>query len=218
MKKVIILILISIISICCINKKKDETNTLSIRDTIFVKELSDNSFIYKLTYSKDSIQDLRLKKLDIIQKLKGIVIQEIKLNINEISKNDLYFSINNDINFDGYNDICLLNYEGAYAYTYSYWIYNKGNNQFKNYKGLDEIQNPVILKDKKEICSSWHSGVSDFYLERYFWKKDSLKLKEKYEESETDKKRLTTTKLVNNKYVVKDSIIKGNIVMFMKCE
>lgn len=217
MKKIIIIISI-LITCSCAKKKNIKENLKSGRDTIFIKELSDNSFIYRLTYLKDSVQNLTLEKLEIKQKSKGVIIQQDKLEINEISENCFYFSIDKDINFDGHNDICIKNYEGAYTSTYSYWLYDEKSIRFKHCKVLDEIKNPAIIKDKKELCSSWHSGLSEFHLEKYFWEKDSLILKEKYEESWTDKGYLKTTKLVNNRYIIKDSVIKKNIVMFMKCK
>jgi hypothetical protein len=207
-------LILSFVIIGCKDNRMKEHKIINLNDKVYTKYFSDKSFTYKVYYKRDSTNTTILKNV-IIRKNKKI-IQKIKLDTIEVSR--LYFSIDDDINFDGFNDICLLNYEGSYTSTFSFWLYDKKSNQFKHYKDLDEIQNPAIIKDKKEICSSWHSGVSDFYLERYFWKNDSLLLKEKYEENITDKKRLTITKLMKGKYIVKDSIIKDNVVMFMKCQ
>lgn len=213
MRKYFLLIIFFVI-VGCKDSRIKEHKIININDKIYTENFSDKNFTYKVYYKKDTTNTIKLKNL--IISIDKKTIQEIKLDTIEIPH--LYFSIDDDVNFDGYNDICILNYEGAYTKTFSFWLYDKNNNKFKHYKGLDEIQNPVIIKNKNEICSKWHSGVSDFYLEKYFWKDGSLILKEKYEESKTDKIRLTTTKLVNGKYIVKNSIRKDNVVMFMDCK
>ena len=219
--KFIILLLTSMIFFSCNEKIKIKKMVDKKKiDTLYIRELSNKSYMFNFSYMKDSTHPdvIKCKKIVITDLSRGLQIQEIKIDTIEMYERNIYFSIDEDVNFDGYDDICVLNYEGAYTSTFSFWLYDKKNIQFKHYKSLDEIQNPVIIKEKKEICSSWHSGVSNFYLEKYFWQNNSLILKEKYEESETDKKRLTITKLVNNKYEVKNSVIKDNVVMFMNCQ
>jgi hypothetical protein len=216
MKNLFILSIFILIFSCNYKSESKLTN----REILHIKEFSNKLFKFDFSYTKNSINPeiIKCKKIIIRDINNGLEIQVIKIDTIEINRNSIFFSMDKDVNFDGYNDICYLNYVGAYTSLYSFWLYDKKNNNFKHYKGLDEIQNPIIIKEKNEICSFWHSGVSVFYLERYFWHNKSLILKEKYEESVTDKISLTTTKFVNNKYIVKNSTIKNNVVMFMKCK
>lgn len=204
---------------CKENSEKKIVNKSKKENIIYTKELSNDKYIFNFSYVKDSLNPeiTRFKEISIIERNRNLEIQIIKIDTIEMNERNMFFSIDTDINFDGYNDLCVLNYEGNYNNSYSYWLFNEKNNNFQHYKGLDNIYNPEVISEKKIICSKWHSGVSSFYLEKYFWNKDSLILKEKFEESWTDKGHLTVTKLIKGKYTVKDSIIKDNLVMFMKC-
>lgn len=76
-------------------------------------------------------------------------------------------------------DIMIFN--GNVDVTYSFLFTTQ--QKFVHQKEMDGIQNPVIIKNKKEICSYWHSALSEFHLEKYFW----------------DNKRKLRRKLVSNR-------------------
>jgi hypothetical protein len=197
-----------VLLLSCKEKQYNKTVNTSVKVDTLYKQLSDNLHKFKLfyiiDYSKPDI--IKCEKIIITNFKDGVKVQIIKIDTIEIYKKNIYFSIDDDVNFDGYKDICLLNYEGNYNNSYYFWLFDKKSNQFKHYKDLDNVYNPAIIKEKKEICSKWHSGVSEFYLEKYFWKNDSLVLKEKYEEYWQDKGQLLITRLINGKYIVKEFV------------
>jgi hypothetical protein len=219
--RIFILLLTAMIFFSCKeNVKPTRMTDYKKTDTLYIKELSNELYKFNFSYSKDSQHPhiIKCKKILITDLSRGLQIQEIKIDTIEMNERNIYFSIDEDVNFDGYSDICVLNYEGNYNSSFSFWIFDKENENFKYYKGLDNIYNPAMLSDKKIICSKWHSGLSNFNIEKYFWQNDSLILKEKYEENWMDKGYLTITKLVNKKYVVKDSIISDRVVEKMNCQ
>ena len=218
--KSFISLVILIILLSCKENNVAKVFPQNKRNAIFIKEISNKNYRFEMSYSKDSINKgiIRCDKIVIFDRDKKSNVQEIKIDTIEMNENNIYFSIDEDVNFDGNNDLCILNYEGSYTVTYTFWLFDKTNHLFNHYEGLDEIQNPVIIKKRKEICSSWHSGLTSFNQEKYFWKNNLLTLKEKIEENWYDKGYLKTTKLINDKYVVKDSVIQKNVVMFMKCD
>jgi hypothetical protein len=55
-------------------------------------------------------------------------------------------------------------------------------------------------------------------IEKYFWKNDTLILKEKHEEFWTENGILRTTIPTNNGYKTKDSIIFKRVIENMNCE
>lgn len=187
------------------------------------KQLSNKLYKFDLFYIKDP------SKPDIIKCEKIVItdvggrkkIQEIKIDTIQMYEKNIYFSIDNDVNFDGQNDISLLNYEGNYNSSFSFWLFDKSNNHFKHYKGLDNIYNPTFLDAKKEICSKWHSGLSEFHLEKYFWNKDLLILKEKYEEtwSSSDAKgHFKISKFENGKWNISEKNITERVLENMECK
>lgn len=185
---------------------------------IHTKELSNEDYLFNLIYTKDSTETVAFKELIIKDGNTGKIKQKISLDAIEVNVNPISIFIDKDVNFDGYNDIGLINYNGNYNRSFSFWLFDEHNKSFKHYKELDSIYNPVFLKDQKVICSQWHIGSTDFYLEKYFWRNDSLILKERYEEYWTDTGRLSITKLIDDQYVKKDTLIADQYMSKMKCE
>src|SRR5690606_31732773 len=161
-----------------------------------------------LKYIKPDSTDVAiLKVLEIEDTHTRKIKQVITLDAIELTEHSIMLDITEDVNFDGYYDIMVLNYECSYNSSYSFWIYNKSNKKFDHCKEIDEVNNPIILIENKEICSKWRSGLSEFHFEKYYWKNDSLTLKEKYEEYWTDEGTLKITRLSQEGYTTKDSVI-----------
>lgn len=186
------------------------------------KIINDTNNIYTLFYSTDTMRTASLDSISITDKKTKKAIQKIFLkpeNI-ELAEWEIYFSIDMDINFDGYNDLRLTNYEGNYNGSCSYWLFNKKKNIFQRNHSLDNIYNLEIIKKEKLLCSKWHAGLSSFYLEKYFWENDSLKLKEKYEENWWGENQGTmiVTELTNKGYKKQEYEIKERVVEKMDCK
>lgn len=191
----------------------------NIASDLYSKEVSNSEYLFSLKYIKQDSTDLAiLKGLEIVDTHTRKIKQVKTLDSIELPEHNIMLDITEDVNFDGYDDIMVLNYAGAYNSSYSFWLYNKSTKKFDKYKELDEVNNPTILIENKEICSKWRIGLSEFHFEKYYWKNDSLTLKEKYEEHWTDKGTLTITKLNHEGYTAKDSIISKSVIETKNCE
>lgn len=75
---------------------------------------------------------------------------------------------------------------------------------------LNNIYNPILIPKRKQIYAKWRIGMDNFNLEKYIWQDDTLVLMKKYEEnwSNDTTGSLSITRLENNKYLHKDSIVK----------
>jgi len=64
-----------------------------------------------------------------------------------------------DINFDGINDIRIVQFIPSSANVpYFYWTFDKNTSQFVEDNSLLEITSPVFDPIKKTITSNWNSG------------------------------------------------------------
>jgi hypothetical protein len=122
------------------------------------------------------------------------------------------FSIADDANFDGFRDLCLSNYTGMYTTTLTFWLYDQKRKKFVHEPSLDSIQNPNFDAKTKRILSSWHAGLSTFNEDVYAWKNGKAILMESVVENrnypESDGVHYEVRRLVNGKYVEKDSVVK----------
>lgn len=206
---------------------KNNDTTINIKHSIdtcnnCTKIISDTNYNYTLFYSTDTMQTASLHSITITDKKTEKVIQKISLSTENIQLPEwsIVFSVDMDVNFDGYKDLRLTNYEGNYNGSCSYWLFNKKENIFQKKHALDNIYNLSILQKEKLLCSKWHAGLNSFYLEKYFWENNSLKLKEKYEENWWGESQglLTVTKLDNNIYKKREYKVKERVVEKMSCD
>jgi hypothetical protein len=118
-----------------------------------------------------------------------------------------------DINFDGYNDIRLLQFlPAAPNLPYYYWTYNPATQKFQRQKALEEITSPDFDSEKKLIYSFWRGSCCDHGSSTYKYIKGKPTLIEESEIKEEDGKVITTIKkLVNGKMkLVKKTIEKAD--------
>jgi hypothetical protein len=118
-----------------------------------------------------------------------------------------------DINFDGYNDIRLLQFlPAAPNLPYHYWTYTPTTQRFQRQIALEEITSPKFDPKKKLIYSFWRSSCCDHGLSTYRYINDKPTLIEESEVKEDDNKIITTLKkLVNGKMkLVKRTVEKAN--------
>lgn len=114
-----------------------------------------------------------------------------------------------DMNFDGYNDIRLLQFlPAAPNLPYYYWIYNPKTQKFQPEKALEEISSPDFDPKKKLIYSFWRGSCCDHGLSTYKYVNGRPTLIEESEIKEENGKVITTTKkLVNGKMKLIKKII-----------
>jgi len=109
-----------------------------------------------------------------------------------------------DVNFDGYNDIRLLQFlPAAPNLPYYFWVYNPTKQKFLRQKALEEITSPEFDPEKKLIYSFWRASCCDHGHSTYKYIKGKPTLIEEGEVKEEDGKVITTLKkLVNGKMKV----------------
>ncbi|MFP3833427.1 XAC2610-related protein [Chryseobacterium sp. SIMBA_028] len=168
-------------------KKENRTNEdsiikpLQVEESIdttaipFSKTLKGNGYVYTLEGIKRSNETIDFKSIGIFDK--EILHQKIIVDtISVLNEGEAFFGVNQDINFDGLNDIELVNQAGNYTSSSSFWLYNKSTRRYERYKPLDTIINPKIDALKKKIISDYHVGPTDTYFKVYAWEKGKLVL------------------------------------------
>ena len=116
-------------------------------------------------------------------------------------------------NFDGYNDIRLLQFlPAAPNLPYYYWTYNPTTQKFQRQKALEEITSPDFDPKKKLIYSFWRGSCCDHGHSTYKYINGKPTLIEETEVKEEDGKVITTLKkLANGKMkLVKKTVEKAD--------
>lgn len=151
-----------------ITSEKEDTATVP-----FSKSLTGNGYFYTLEGVKNSNETIDFKSINIFYKRE--LHQKIIFDtVSVLNENEAYFSIDKDANFDGYNDLEVVNQVGNYFSSSSFWLYNKKSKKYIYYKPFDSIINPGIDSKNKAIISDYHVGPSNFYSKTYEWKGKNL--------------------------------------------
>ena len=106
-----------------------------------------------------------------------------------------------DMNFDGYNDIRLLQFlPAAPNLPYYCWTYNPKQKKFERQKALEEITSPDFDAKQKRIFSFWRDGCCDHGISTYKYIGGRPVLIEQGEVKEEGGKVITTLeKRINGK-------------------
>ena len=118
-----------------------------------------------------------------------------------------------DINFDGFNDIRLLQFlPAAPNLPYYYWTYDPATQKYRRQKALEEITSPEFDPEKKLIYSFWRGSCCDHGRSTYRYINGKPTLIEESEVKEEDDKVITTLKkLVNGRMkLVKRTVEKAD--------
>lgn len=149
--------------------------------------------------------------IQVLEKNKGNHIQTIF-----VSENENYPSANSplrfeDLNFDGYSDIAVLQNNATANTSELYWLYNPAKKKFEESVELEAITSAVFDHQNKEITSFWRSSCCDHGFSTYRYLNGKLLLVSEIEEKlsldykllHTEKKRINgKMKLVSSKYIV----------------
>jgi len=106
-----------------------------------------------------------------------------------------------DVNFDGVNDIRLLQFlPAAPNLPYYYWTYDSKTQKFVRQKSLEDITSPEFDHKRKLIFSFWRDGCCNHGLSTYKYINGKPILIEESEVKTDDNNNITTIKrLVNGK-------------------
>lgn len=180
-----------------------------VNDSVYVVRKENRESFIKLFYSKDQNKNITFDSI-IIKNKENSDIQKIKFKKDYFLRDwevETCLLAEEDINFDGFNDIGVINYKGNYNSSFSYWVYKKNQKKYKKIRSLDSIQNPNFNKETKEIYSRWRAGLSEFHDETYIWKSDEIILKAEYIKYITDDSINPeieySRKLIDGKYIEK---------------
>lgn len=131
-----------------------------------------NGLVYQIFCEEQKNGIVNFRKIKILKS--GQLIQKINIQKDSAyvyNKNEIDFSNDTDWNFDGNNDIVLINWHGMVDTTYYLWLYDKNSGKYNLCPSFSEIMNPGLDKKKKEIVSEYHVGPTEFHYKKYQWKK-----------------------------------------------
>lgn len=161
---------------------QEEEDTASIP---FSQSLKENGYLYTLKGLESPNGAINFKSINIFYRNK--LHQKIIFDtVSVLNEREVVFNVDKDANFDGFNDVELINWAGNYAYSSSFWLYNQKTKKYDYYKPLDTIQNIKIDIGKREITSDYHIGPVNTYSKIYQWKNGKLLMMSAHIEEEGD--------------------------------
>lgn len=108
-------------------QKIETVHTQEAEDTAsvpFSQSLKGNGYTYILKGLESPNGAISFKSVSIFYKKK--LYQKITVDtVSVLRDSEVVFNIDKDVNFDGSNDIELINWAGNYAWSSSFWLYNK---------------------------------------------------------------------------------------------
>jgi hypothetical protein len=205
--------LIITIQLCCFFDSYAQTHW-TFKDTV-------HTFIVTIDTSLEQGQNNEgiVRSIDIFnsrtnEKVQSIVPEEFEHN-RILDSNAVFFV--EDMNFDGYSDIRLLNWTSISFYTtYWYWFYNPVSKHYERDTTLEKYMNPYFDQELKTFHTFWRVGLQEFGHAIYKWQNGTLELKVEQIETwgikEGEPGLLTTRKMVDNKIDVDDIEVDENLV------
>jgi hypothetical protein len=129
---------------------------------------SDSLYFYKLSVDSSIVDDdyeCNVKTINVLHQPDLKTQQTIKLEKNPFPCywiEDEFFVIE-DMNFDGYNDIRLMQSMGARGNTsYLFWLYNRDKKTFVRDSSLENLSNPQFDPKEKKAYSYWSVGCCEY--------------------------------------------------------
>lgn len=179
------LLLILLISACSEHesnnsqtKSKSETS-----DLIWKFKEGDREIEVHVDSSNCGITDVKecisITKIEVFSNKQKKIKQSIKLNPKSFpSYLESNFLVSfEDVNFDGYKDLCILNWLSIeHQTTYNYWFFDSTKGKYVRNKMYDEIRNPFFDTKNKTIHSWWRVGLNEFGHALYQLKDGKLEL------------------------------------------
>lgn len=141
----------------------------------FTEKRTANGFVYELFCEEEKSGMINFQFIEVFKNNK--LIQKIKVDsVLVYHRNEVMFEVDKDVNFDGENDIQLVNWVGMHAtdISYSFYIYDKNISKYIHNPFLDDITNLNIDYKNKTIVSQYFTRVVDQNEEIYKWKNKKL--------------------------------------------
>ena len=198
-------LLILMLFIICLSFKLNAQITFNYTDKIF-----DYKVVVDSVLSGDSVNfDCVVKSISIFRKANKKIVQTIIVPENytffgRLEESKKYVFVLEDVNFDGFNDFRVIQFEPANPnIPYYYWTFNYKKQIFQRDTALEEITSPDIDHKRKVITSFWQAGWCDHGVDTYKYINGKITLIQKYEfacdEKNPELLISTTRKLINGK-------------------
>ncbi len=151
----------------------DEYHPTEIHDSLFSFEINYDSIKNGAGEWDNFIKSVHIIRLTDHKKIQTIVPSEIY-------RFESYHVpvVVEDMNFDGYYDLRILNFVPMYACeTYYYWLYMPEKKRFEKNKPLEVTSNVKFDKSSNTVTSHFRGGGPfDQRNEIFIWEKDNLSL------------------------------------------
>lgn len=172
----VFLFLLGSVSLCL---AADEPELLkdSKREKIYKVIVNPNlkPFLVHLIYKNATapeIHELVVRQLKIYTQGSKSPVQVLPANMLYPPYQDEQFFLTEDFNFDGYDDLMLLEGWGARLRQYEIWLFDPKSKRFIYNADLSDLMSPNADKNKK-IITTWYnrgSAARDYQYTEYKWK------------------------------------------------
>jgi|GEM_PF-2016968 hypothetical protein len=208
------LVLISGVLIFCNCENENFSKAEDIQENVTVVNNFNFELIGAITDKMKTVTSINIKKIGNSERHQTLDGFEAKVQENEQV-------IIEDLNFDGYLDIRLLQYLPETAnIPFFYWLYNPKTEKFERNLALEVIQSPVLDSENEYILSQWTKTDNIKGIDFYKFIGNRIKLIKQETETFTDSVNYILTikevfgdslKLVEQKKMQRKGIIQSVI-------
>lgn len=174
-----------------------------------------NSFNFKLVGEVSEDKMKKVVSIDIFNKSDGTIFQQLDGFEAIVQENEQV--IVEDLNFDGYADIRLLQYLPEDAnIPFFYWLYNPSTKSYERNKALEIVRSPSVDDANQLILSQWVEGDNIQGTDYYQYSGDNLILKKQEVKENTDAESFVLTvkqPIGDSLQVVKQEVMKREDVI-----
>ncbi|HLG02302.1 MAG TPA: hypothetical protein VI731_01825 [Bacteroidia bacterium] len=173
-------------------KDIEQNKTQSIKENVKKWQFKDNQHLFILTIDTVFCGGTTRKysptvtSIDVYDVKDGKQIQTIVPDtflLDKFLDSSIVFIVE-DMNFDGVNDIRLINWLGTdLQKSYSFWFYNIQVQQFQFDTTLANFVNPYFDQSKKTFHTWWRTGFTNYGHALYKFENDKLQLITEEEEN-----------------------------------
>ncbi len=132
-------------------------------DSTFTVKINPRLSIFLVNFTMTNTDSQNNSRLIYHIKFTNIADNKLVQEVTDTSRIDSFGGLTFlDINFDKYLDFSLVTNIGPHGgYSFHYWLYNKGNNQFVRNKDFEELGGEIEIDSTKQTIdatSYWDGG------------------------------------------------------------
>lgn len=176
MRNLLLILILPLLLIAC-GEKQDVHSDASAIETAEEIVIKPNplEFDFKLLGIVDETNLLKADKIEIRKKGTNEITQIVENFNAEVQKNETV--IVEDVNFDGYLDIRLMEYlPSGPNIPYLYWIFDPETKQFVQNEELKQITSPEVDVKNKQLLSHQRTDATRFGTKFYEYRNNELVL------------------------------------------